>query len=160
MDTIFQILLTLIGFGSILFLAYVTTRFVGGKTSRGYRGKYLNVVETITLGMDKKICLVKAGDDFILIAASGKKIDFLCKVNMEEFNNHQEEEINNKAFDFKSLFDNYISKYKRKEGSRKEYAAGNAAESSFKANINKLKAITGKFDNRDRKNGDEDTNEN
>lgn len=147
----------LIGFGCVLFLAYVTSKFIAGKSKVSMQGKYLNIVETITLGIDKKLCLIKVGNEFVLIAVSGKKIEFLCNVNIEEYKNNEELE-KNKVFNFKGLLEKYTSIYKSK-ANKTEDVTNSGKGDSFRANLKKLKEITGTFNNKGRKDKDEGIDE-
>ncbi|MGI6778768.1 MAG: flagellar biosynthetic protein FliO [Acetivibrionales bacterium] len=157
--TVFSAILMLLGFGSILFLAYVTTKYIAGKSRIGFNGKYLSIVEAISLGVDKRLCLVKAGNEYILIAVSGKRIDFLCNVNIDEMNLEQDEE-KGKPFDFKSIFEKYVDLSYRKKQKNNEDTDSKVKEGTFSANLSRLKSITGKLANRKRKDGDESIDEN
>jgi len=55
-----------------LFLAYVTTKFIGTRTNKIVKGKYIKIIETVNLGFDSRLHLVKAGEEFVLISTCGK----------------------------------------------------------------------------------------
>jgi len=149
---IFQIILMLIGFGSILFLAYVTTRFISGKSAVSMRSKHISIADTITLGMDKKLCLVKAGEEYVLIAVCGKRIDFLCNVNISEADTTNQTEKKS-VFDFKSILEKYSDKNNIKNKGSDE-SLENGIRGSFRTNLNKLKSIAGRFNDKVKKDGD------
>ena len=71
-------------FGSILFLAYFTTRFLGSKFENKAKGKYIRQVESVSLGPDRQLHLVKVSEQYMLIASSGKNIEFLSEVRVDE----------------------------------------------------------------------------
>lgn len=65
----------------ILFLAYAATRFVGQKYAKNLKGKNITVIESVSMGIDKVLYLVKIGNQFFLISSSGKNINFLSQVD-------------------------------------------------------------------------------
>lgn len=163
MDYILQGILVLIGFGSILFLAYITTRYIAGKSNMAMRGKYISIVETVSLGMDKRLHLIKVDKQFILIASSAKGIEFLTAVTLNDFDKYEEIKSAS-AFDFKSLFDKYIQAYKNKKsdktGLNNEQDSTKKAEGeNFKSNLNRLRVISERLDTQYPVGKDDITNE-
>ncbi len=110
-------------FGVVLFLGYVTTKLVGGKAGKMMRGKNMNVVESISLGMDKQIHLVKVGEKFIVLSTSGKNIQMLTELSPEQMGEVvAENTTENQAQQFKEIFDKYVGGVgKRFSGAKKEY---------------------------------------
>lgn len=163
-NIVFQGLLFIIGFGAILFLAYITTRFIAGKSSSVMKGKYINIVETVSLGMDKRLHLVKVGEQFFIIASSGKTIKFLTSVVLDDFERLDEDQAEN-IFSFKNFFNKHLQAYRTKrnenseQGKRDDKEPNHMTGLAFKENLNILKNINKKFDTQDKKDGDEDTNE-
>lgn len=158
----FEIILFLLGFGSILFLSYVTTRYLAGKANKVMKGRYLNIVETISLGTDKRIHLIKAGEKHILIASTSKSIEFLTKLTIdEEVLNDSTTQSPQNVFDFKALFEKYMNLYKSKKSiSYKPKASDNNMEGdTFRCNLEKLKNITKKINTQIEKDEDDITNE-
>jgi flagellar biosynthetic protein FliO len=81
MDYYLQILLFLVIFGAILLLAFYTTRFIALKAGSMMRGKHIRIVDTVSLGADKKLFLVKAGSRYFLLSSSGKNIEFISEID-------------------------------------------------------------------------------
>ncbi|WP_010249119.1 flagellar biosynthetic protein FliO [Acetivibrio cellulolyticus] len=161
-DMLISIFVFVIVFGSILFLAYVTTKFVGNKSGRAMKGKYVNIVETVSLGLDSKLHLVKIGEEFVLISASGKNVQLLTKVDM---GGYTEEEISGSgnSFDFKEIFEKYIQNFKGKQSTKGDVKSEDSSsneDKSFRHNLEKLKTITSRVGKYDTKGGDENTNGN
>ena len=162
MDSIYFIL----AFGAIAFLTYVASKYFAGKTKRAMSGKYINIIETVSLGLDKHIHLVRVEDQFVLIASTAKTIEFLTNVKIEGFEEKEPLSSNTgNVFDFKSLFEKYVNSYKGKrsgKGSSKENIfASSKSESTempeenvFKSNLNKMKEITGVMYKRGNEDGD------
>jgi len=154
-------LLFILAFGLILFLAYITTKLVAGKATSAMKGRYIEIVETVNLGMDKKIHLVKVDKQFILIATSGKNIEFLTNITLENYEEHEKNEKKNNFFNFKSILDKYMQFNKNNFTGEKN---GSEVERSHKQNIFKQKLfgyedIKGRLGGEKRKGEDENTNE-
>jgi len=169
---IFKVITFLIIFASVLFLAYISTRYIGKKASIAMKGKFIKIEETLSLGVDKKIYLVKAGKKYFLMASSGKNFQFLTEVeiddaenaigdiyvnNIEETNVQGAYKISGLKGEFKNVLDKYIYSYKtaapgKKTGNKKEEEHSddlNKAGDGIKGNLNKLKNITNKVKQED-----------
>ncbi|HHV98993.1 MAG TPA: flagellar biosynthetic protein FliO [Clostridiaceae bacterium] len=154
-------LLFILAFGAILFLAYITTRLVAGKATRAMKGQYIEIVETVNLGMDKKIHLVKVDKQFILIATSGKNIEFLTNVTLENYEDPEKHEKKNNTFDFKAFLDKYIQFNKNNyTGEKNESEVGrNNTQNTIKQSLFGHMDLKGRFSGEKRKSEDENTNE-
>lgn len=107
LELVIKIVTFLIVFGCLLFIAYVTTRYIAQKTSTAMKSKHMKVIEVISLGMDKNIYLIQVGDKFILVAVSGRNIRYLTDVQFdsnEEFVSHTDQ-----SFDFSSIISKYLT---------------------------------------------------
>lgn len=67
-------------FGIILLLAYYITKVVGKRVS-GNRGKYMGIIDTLYLGGDKNLIIVKVKDAYLLMSSSNRGIEFLKELN-------------------------------------------------------------------------------
>lgn len=132
-------------FGSVLFLAYITTKILGNKTAKSMKGTYMEIIETLRLGNDKQLVLVKAGDKFIIMSSSSKGLDFICEVNID-YTEAKEPIVGPTGANFKEILDKYIGvipfKGKDKQN-RINY------DLNFEKNISKLQQINSKFGNED-----------
>jgi len=160
---ILKIILYLVGFCSLLFLTYVTTRYIGQKQNKAMKSKNISVVETVMISPDKRLHLVKAGKGYVLIASTSKSVEFLSKVDIEEDTGQEEaSEGKEKLFDFRSFFEKYTGVYKSNVHNEKYIEKADAPqdieeEHGFRANLNRLKKIVNI--NQVEKNGDDNTNE-
>jgi flagellar protein FliO/FliZ len=147
MDQILSWLFILIVFGSILFLAFVTSKYIAGKSSQAMKGKYIKIVETVSLGMDKRLHLIKVDKQFILIASCSKTIEYLTTLTLEEIEKDGEAD-SSQTFDFKQIFEKYIKSYKAKKDRTitldENMGLGDGVNHSFKSNLDRLKALTRK----------------
>lgn len=83
------------------FLAFVMTKFIGNKTKSAMRSKYMRVVDTMAMGFDKTLYLVKVGEQYVLMNSSAKGFEFICILNGDFSKIDSEVEIdqeNNKGF--------------------------------------------------------------
>ncbi|MDP4094795.1 MAG: flagellar biosynthetic protein FliO [Bacillota bacterium] len=167
MTLILQTLYIVLAFGAILFLVYITTKYLGGRAKKTMKGQYVNIVETVNLGMDKQIHLVKAGDQFVLIASAGKSITYLTNIKLDSDEIEEALDKNSSTFDFKGLFEKYLKNFKNKKNEKtapnkenndselENYAGGDA----FKVNLSKLRAITSRTSKMDDKGRGYDTDD-
>ena len=145
--TVFEAILFLIVFGSILFLAYIAARYIAGKSGKAMKGRYIEIVETISLGPDKKLHLVRVDKQFVLIASCGKNVEFLANIPLEGYENIANVEEKSEAFDFKSFFSKYLEIYRNFKNenfpfrNRTQNAPDNRPEGYFKENLNRLREL-------------------
>lgn len=166
MEGILKVILFFIGFSSLIFLTYVTTRYVGGKQSKAMKGKNISILETVALGMDKRIHLIKAGNQYVLVASTSKTIEFLTTVDLDENVMNQEtvQKDNGNVLNFKSLLEKYMVLDKtKKENKVKIMDNDNLQETykerDFKHNLHRLKTMIQKNEYKVKTNEDERTNE-
>lgn len=159
---IIKILFYLLSFGALLFLAYVSTRLIGTKISKGMRGKYIKIIDSIALRFDQHIYLIKIGEQLLLVSSSNRNIQFLTILDnnliqiKEEDLAVQEQEY---QLDVKEMFRTYFEKfknfYKKDQNILKEDS--NTSTIKFNENLVKLKTI---FSNmKSKKNEDGKSNE-
>ena len=99
---IFTVIGTLIIFAVILYLAYLTTKFLGKRYSTGSSGgKNLKVLETMYISQDKMLLIVKAGEKTILVGCAKDHMEYLCDVDSSQlvFNTDNQE----KSTDFAKI---------------------------------------------------------
>jgi len=49
------------------FLAFIMTKFFGNKSKSAMKSKYMRVVDTMAMGFDKTLYLVKVGEQYIIM---------------------------------------------------------------------------------------------
>lgn len=173
-----QVFGVMLAFGSILFLAVISTRLLAGKTKRAMKGQYINIIETVSLGLDKQIHLLKVDNQFVLISTAGKRVEFLTNIDMNNYGEQETASNNLGAFDFKSLFEKHIQAYKDKKSGKsadstikgddgkigenagnREFAFTANGGEKFKSNLGRIKTITSVMYKQGELDGDEGTNE-
>jgi flagellar biogenesis protein FliO len=83
-------------FGSILYLAYIATRFIGKKTAASMQSKHIELVEQVSLGLDKRLLLIRVGTEYFLFVSGKKEFRKVAKVNID---NAETENQGDKAAD-------------------------------------------------------------
>jgi len=149
---ILKITLFLIGFSALLFLAYVTARYVGQKQIRSMQGRNISIIETVMISPDKRLHLVRAGKNYVLIATTSKTVEFLTTVEIdEEAETRNADAENSTRYDFRSLFEKYSGIYRSKITSKAEDDEEKQERSeegqegpAFRKNLEKLRIILGK----------------
>jgi flagellar protein FliO/FliZ len=126
--------------------------------NKASKGKYLSIVDTVTIGMNKQLYLVKAGNQFILLASSGKNLEFIKEVKLDEIDEETDLQTNN-TFDFKAIFDKYFQNFKNKKPDIEEDANTSMESSRFKDNLQRLKILSSKFGKPTEDYGDDNINE-
>ncbi|HOO12552.1 MAG TPA: flagellar biosynthetic protein FliO, partial [Bacillota bacterium] len=86
MSEFFSILLKLLYFllvfGIIISLAYFATRMMGKRVPGG-TGKYMRIVDTLYMGTERALVIVRIKDEYLLMSSSGRGIEIIK--NLEGF---------------------------------------------------------------------------
>ena len=68
----------------VLALTYFTARWVGGYQQINMKNKNLQILESIKVGTNKFICLVKAGEIYLVVAVGKDEITMLAQLTEEQ----------------------------------------------------------------------------
>lgn len=85
-NTIFGFLYFLFMSAVVLGAAYLATRYIAKKGMPGKTNRNLKLVETLTLGLDKSVFLIKAGEKYFLMGNSQKTITLLTEIEADKLN--------------------------------------------------------------------------
>ncbi len=130
-STLYGILYFIFMSAIILGAAYFVTKFIAGKGFSASNNKNLKVVESISLGIDKTLLLVKVGEQYLLLGSTQKNISFLSAIDQEQLSLANAEEAYN------NLDGEGFEAYMGKVTGTDEPVGMN----SVKRNLNKLKSI-------------------
>lgn len=158
----------------VIFLLFLTTKYLAYKSKKMLQGNYMHIVETLSLGVNNRLHLIKIDNEFFVISATGKSVEFLARVNI---NDYQEEEIKNpisEVIDFKSILKKNISGFgfvnkedkKTDKNTSAEAGTGRTVNNEgtdnnveiFRKNLSRLRNITDSINNKGLEN--EKNNEN
>lgn len=84
MESFLQLIVTLLIFVFVLALTYVTTRWIGTYQKGYVKSKNLRIIETIPAGQNKHICLLKAGETYLVVAIGKDEIRALATLTEEQ----------------------------------------------------------------------------
>lgn len=152
MDDIFTYLGMLIVFGAILFLAFMTTKLLGKRLSGASKSKTMKVIETLPIGLDRCLYLIRVGSKHYLFAASRKNMEMVSEIELDESVVEGLDTGNTQTnfFDFKRILEFYSGLGKRKETQPEnqnntqpeDVPNGAPAPRGISANIKKLQRFT------------------
>ena len=70
-------------FCCVLYLAYVASRYIGKKFSTANRSKHINVIERVSVGLDKHLILIQVGTEHYLFLSGRKDFKMVAKVAID-----------------------------------------------------------------------------
>ena len=130
-STIYGILYFLFMSAFILGAAYYATKYLARKGLNPAKNKNLKIVETIPLGIEKSLLLVKVGEQYLLLGSTQKGITMLTAVEPGKLTlSNTNEAYNN--LDGESI-ESYMDKL--------QYGNESEGMNSIKHNLDKLKSI-------------------
>lgn len=145
-EMIMKLIYGLIVFACLIFLAYVVTRYIAQKASSTMQSKHMKVIEWVSLGMDKSIYLIKVGKENIIVSVSGKNIQYLKQVELEDEDIDDNYETK-KQTEASGLFSKHLNKFMKdlisKESNDNENIENhndNNVENIVASNVEKIKA--------------------
>lgn len=124
-----SLLTILIAVGSVMFLAYVMTKFIGKKSTGIVKSKYMKVIDSLSFGFDKSIYLVQVGEQYVLMHMSVKGMEFICNIEPELIR----PTILNTPLDEGKSFGKYFDFFKTENRNRSELSKqGNEVNENIK----------------------------
>ncbi len=156
MERVFTVILAFI---VVMVLLLLTTRYLTYKSKKMLKGNYMQIIETLNLGTSNRIHLIKVDKDFFIVSATNKNVEFLSKVDI---NDYQEQEIKNpisEVVDFTSILKKYTNGLtfgsKAKEKVSQPSQTENEGENNvvFRSNLEKLKNLANSMNNNRSENG-------
>lgn len=128
-STIYGVLYFIFMSAVILGAAYCVTKYLARKGLGQANNKNLKIVETVHLGVDKSLLLVKVGEQYLLLGSTQRNINFLTAVDQGKLTVNSTGEVYNNM-DGESI-ESYMDKLQDE----------NEDMNSIKRNLNKLKSI-------------------
>lgn len=130
----------LIVFCAILFLAWLTTRIIGKRYSGGSGAKRMRVVETLSLGVDRSLLLVRVGQKHYLLASGRSRTDFMAEVDPGP---EPEPATEAATVDFRNILERYSGLGRREDASQPQDVSKPAEASGIAAGVQRLRSING-----------------
>lgn len=79
-----QLIKVLLIFVFVLAMTYYVTRWIGGYQKTHSCGKNLKLVETMNLGSNKMISIVRAGSKYLVVAVGKEEMSLLAELSADE----------------------------------------------------------------------------
>lgn len=81
-ESILGVIAAIVGFAIILYFAYITTKVVGRRYGTSARtGSNLKLIESLPLGNDKNIMIVKAADKVLLLGVTAQHVELISELD-------------------------------------------------------------------------------
>ena len=74
LDSFLKLISVLLVFVFVLAITYVVTRWMAGYQKTQMKSKNLQIIETIPMGNNKMVCLLKAGTEFLVVSVGKDEI--------------------------------------------------------------------------------------
>lgn len=102
-ESFIQLIGVLFIFVFVLLITYFTTKWMGNIQKGRYSSSNLRLIETISIGNGKLICLLEAGTVYLVVAVGKDEVSLLARLSKEElkdvsFLNNKESEHNSGSF--------------------------------------------------------------
>ena len=119
---IFQLIFGLILFVGILYLSYIATKGISKKLSiNGRGGKNLKIIESVSVGRESSMLLVKAGEKVLVVGATSHSLTLISELTPDEITEEDASLLSGtgNTMDFSEALKINISKLLNKDNSRK-----------------------------------------
>jgi flagellar biogenesis protein FliO len=108
------------------------------------KSKHMQVIEQISLSLDKRLILVRVGTDYFLFLSGKREFKMVARVRPDkiaESEQHEDKTLDEPVFDFRRVLNKYISKSDEKthmKNTRGDTEPNTSGNSAIKKNIHKL----------------------
>ena len=109
-----QFFLLIIVFLIIIFLAYYVTKWVSSIKYKGSKNSNFKIIESIGVGYQASMQIIKVGDKCILIGVTKENIAFICDVNEASINC----EMSNIKIEMPDTFQKYLKMFMDKKSDK------------------------------------------
>ena len=84
LESFLQLIVALLIFVFVLVVTYLTTRWIGKYQQGHLHSKNLRIIETISAGQNKNICLLKAGTEYLVVAIGKDEMHLLATLSEDQ----------------------------------------------------------------------------
>ena len=110
-----QLIKVLLIFVFVLAMTYYVTRWIGGYQKAHSYGKNLKLVETMNLGSNKMISIVRAGSKYLVVAVGKEEMSLLAELSADEVQDLTDNETVTQE-SFQEIFNKLKDKLPKKQG--------------------------------------------
>lgn len=91
----------------VVALAYFASKWLGKRyATQGQKTKYLKVLDRVSLGTDRTLCIIKVGEKAMLLGVTQHSIEKICDIDIEDLPVDQSGQQANFANTLKSTLKN------------------------------------------------------
>ena len=91
--SVLSVIVVLVMFVGILYLAYLTTKFIGKRYSvKGKQFKNLSVLETVSIGPDRQLVVIKTAGKCLLIGSTPQNISLITELDEDKLSEIPDEQ--------------------------------------------------------------------
>lgn len=101
-----QLFFLILIFIFVMFLAYYFTKFISNSKYGALKNSNLKIVESISVGPQSYLHIVRAGEKLILIGVTKERVSYLCEIDKDSLNLEEKED------NFQKTLENFIKKKK------------------------------------------------
>ena len=84
MESFLQLISALLIFAFVLLITYFTTRWIGSYQRVRMKSKNLQIIESLSVGNNKSICLLKTGTEYLVVAVGKDEVHPLTTLKEEQ----------------------------------------------------------------------------
>lgn len=112
LNSFLQLVGALLIFAFVLLITYLTTKWIGGYQKTQMTGSNLQVVESMRIGNNKLIQLIRVGEKYIVVAIGKEEVTMLAEVPAEQL----KEITQDSQEDFQVLLNKVKERFPKKQG--------------------------------------------
>ncbi len=117
-NEIAKLLTALLVFALVIFLCWLTTRWIAGYERKNIGKGNIEVVEARRLGTNKALEIVRIGDDFYCIGVGKDEVNLIAKLDKEKIKIETPENTTSFSDSFKKILDKAGDKINKKEAGK------------------------------------------
>ena len=116
LESFLELIGVLLIFIFVLVITYLCSKWMAGYQKLHMKSKNLQVIETIPAGNNKAICLVKAGNEYLVVGIGKDEITYLATLSEEQLTDYsfREEKTTGKEESFQEIFGQLKDKLTKK----------------------------------------------
>jgi flagellar protein FliO/FliZ len=116
LDSFLQLIGVLLIFVFVLFVTYLTTRWLGGYQKVHSRNKNLQIIESIHVGNNKLVSIIAAGTKYLVISVGKDEVHLLAELTKEQLVESSEGESSAEQESFQEILKKFKEKIPKKQG--------------------------------------------
>ena len=111
--------MALLGFGVVIVLAYISTKYLGSKYSvRNSKSENIKIIERLPVAQDKSLMIIKSAGKTLLIGVTAQHIEMITELDEDMIVSADENSSGNQ--DFYSVLKNSIAGIRNKKAASEE----------------------------------------